>query len=392
VVIGLVGRGIGGALGAVLAVACSAAAPEVRDEPLAPIVLALDVQDGEIGVVSRSGGMCNGEVAGVLTISDEGGETRRIEVRAPTMEERCPNCLGDGLCPCEHWPIGFMPLTRPGLPDVGYYSVSGRELSLSCAPERAELLDVSIVWDGLTLRRRTEGDPPTFARTTTVAVAPTPPAPEPPPVAAPSPQVAEQLDVVLRELGTDRPIAGVRVGIVEVRACERPRGGGRETCTPRAPRRLRATTDADGVARFRLPPPRVAAVSEPAGLHYVVSAFRARGFAGSYPLDEGMASPREARLETWEPLTGPAIGQRVIYRLVPRAALAVPDAGAARAASARHIELAAWIAQHGATAGAVTERGLLLLVQWAAGAEDRRCALVDAVEGGVQILGTADCP
>ena len=76
--------------------------------------------------------------------------------------------------------------------------------------------------------------------------------------------------------------------------------------------------------------------------------------------------------------------------------LRVTSADAARAASSQHAELAAWIAERTATVESVEDRGLLWFVQWrestdVPSADQGRCAVVDALEGGVRILGTQGC-
>ena len=396
----------GGLCAALLFGACASTSQVRRvhlEEAVAgPIVLELDVSGYEVALIPSSGGLCDGEVSGPVTITLPGGGVARFDVHEPTVERRCPDCLPSSdrpePCPCESVPSSRIPLVRYAFGLPGDYAVSGRALVLSCAPERARFVDARVVFDGATVRMRSPDEatptPPV------IEPAPTPPVIEPTPTPLTTPSVAapsgpQRLEVLLRELGTDRPVAGVSVVLQEVQDCALGRGATRRSCTPARPRRLSGTADAQGVARFTLPPPRTSATTEPAGLPYAVTTFRAPGYVGRYPLDEGQPVARQARLEAWEPLAAPANGQRVTYWLVRPTALRVPSADSARATSAGHADLARWVTEHSATARTVTQRGLLWLVQWestlASPDSEARCAAVDALEGTVQVLGTQRC-
>lgn len=396
----------GGLCAALLFGACTSTAQvrRVHHEEAAagPIVLEFDVSGYEIALVPASGGLCAGEVRGAVTLTLPGGSVASFDVRASTVDEQCPNCLPSSdapePCPCESVPSSRIPVLRYAFGLPGEYLISGSALVLSCAPGHARFVDARVAFDGATVRLRSPDEaaltPPV------IEPAPTPPVIEPTPtpttttsLAAPSGPL--RLEVLLRELGSDRPVAGVTLVLREVQDCALGRGATRRSCTPARPRRLSATADAQGVARFTLPPPRTSATTEPAGLPYAVTTFRAPGYVGRYPLDEGQPIARQARLEAWEPLAAPANGQRVTYWLVRPTALRVPSADSARATSAGHADLARWITEHSATARTVTQRGLLWLVQWesalASPDSEARCAAVDALEGTVQILGTQRC-
>ena len=100
-------------------------------------------------------------------------------------------------------------------------------------------------------------------------------------------------------------------------------------------------------------------------------------------------------LEAWEPLPAPANGHRVTYWVVPPGSLQVSTADDARAAAARDPAIVAWSSERAAKARSVTRRGLLCFVQWVAATassqDQGRCAVVDALEGAVSVLGTEDC-
>ena len=410
----------GGLCAAVLFGACASTAQvrRVHHEEAAAgsIVLEFDVSGYEIALVPSSGGLCAGEVSGAVTLTLPGGGLASFDVRASTVDRQCPNCLPSSdapePCPCESVPSSRIALLRYAFGIPGDYAISGSALVLSCAPGRARFKDARVVFDGATVRMRSPDEPaptptptptPALIAPTPALIAPTPALIAPTPAATPAPTLTslaapsapQRLEVLLRELGSDRPVAGVRIVLQEVQDCALGRGATQRSCTPTHPRRLSGTADAQGVARFTLPPPRTSATTEPAGLPYAVTSFRAAGYAGRYPLEEGQPVARQARLEAWEPLAAPANGQRVTYWLVRPTALRVPSADAARGTSAGHAELARWITEHSATARSVTQRGLLWLVQWestgASPDSEARCAAVDALEGTVQVLGTQRC-
>jgi hypothetical protein len=81
------------------------------------IVLELDVTGHEVALIPASGGLCDGVVRGTLSITRDGGGAESFDVKAPTVEEHCPNCLpsrgGSQHCPCE-WVLGACRLLWTG--------------------------------------------------------------------------------------------------------------------------------------------------------------------------------------------------------------------------------------------------------------------------------------